>query len=322
MAKSYTDRVNQLRDNIASGGLSLGFKEMFSAIPAGIGHFFDTLLRLDGLILGDRENFLGGPFGLLMGLPFLILGAIIGKLADLVLHLPTYFGYYILDRFLSRYYERFHEMMRIEGTFPSLIFISYTALTQLPTREMEGLFGFIFGVIPETVHYGLQRLSASITAALHYAIANTCAVVRDFYGSSTNTSSNNNTEPAAPSKKSPRIQRPKTSTMPTASAEENIDCFEILGITREVYSAETAKKAYHKQSLTCHPDKVNTPEAAAQWRRLQDAYNLLKDPDSRKAKDYLARYDNNIRFFKPAAAQPATGQVNQPRSRFVRPGKD
>jgi hypothetical protein len=182
---------------------------------------------------------------------------------------------------------------------------------------MEGVFGFIFGVIPETIHYGLQRLSATITAVFHTSIANTCEVIRGFYGSPT-TSSDGGTEHAAPTRGS-RFERPQTSAMPAAPAAKDIDYFNVLGLRRKDYTADTVKKAYRQKALVCHPDKARTPKDANQWEHVEKAYKLLQYPDSLAAQNYLASYDGH--FFKPAASQK-TGQGNQhtqARSRFVRP---
>ncbi|RYZ67956.1 MAG: hypothetical protein EOP05_17060, partial [Proteobacteria bacterium] len=52
---------------------------------------------------------------------------------------------------------------------------------------------------------------------------------------------------------------------------------ELLGVNHEA-SGTDLKKAYHKLALLYHPDRNPGPEAAAEFRKVTDAYELLTDP--------------------------------------------
>lgn len=191
MPKNYSLHVIELREKFASEGLSRAFREAFSALPAGFGHLLDTLLRLDGLILKDRENFLSGPLGFALGFPFVIFGAVVGKLAAIILNIPSYLGYYVLDRSINYFSPAFDKIMELrEGAdepnitikILNLITIIFTSLTQTPPKEMDGFFGFFAGFIPQSINYIIQRASAIFTALVHYPITNICSIICDFYG--------------------------------------------------------------------------------------------------------------------------------------------
>jgi DnaJ-class molecular chaperone len=63
------------------------------------------------------------------------------------------------------------------------------------------------------------------------------------------------------------------------------DHYDALGLTKDA-PQEDIKRAYRKLARACHPDVAGEdPEAAKRFNRLQQAYEILSDPDRRRAYD-------------------------------------
>jgi len=86
-------------------------------------------------------------------------------------------------------------------------------------------------------------------------------------------------------------------------AEAGEDFYKILGIT-ELAEPEEIKKAYRTQSLRYHPDKFNgdPAEAQAMMVKINDAFNCLKKPETRRMYEYyetdyedMAEYEKEIK---------------------------
>jgi DnaJ family protein C protein 9 len=70
-----------------------------------------------------------------------------------------------------------------------------------------------------------------------------------------------------------------------AATETNRTClYEILGLDKSASEGEI-KKAYRVRALQCHPDKDPSEEAKLNFQKLVAAYNVLKDPESRRLYD-------------------------------------
>lgn len=72
-----------------------------------------------------------------------------------------------------------------------------------------------------------------------------------------------------------------------ARPDEEQTLYAVLGIPAAV-SASDLKTAYRRLALQWHPDRCREPDAADQFRRIQHAYDVLREPRSR------AKYDAGL----------------------------
>ena len=192
---SYTDYVTDFRDAASKtsmfefkSGLCYVFRNTFAAIPGSIGHFFDTVIGLDGLFTSDEKNHFGGPFGVLLGIVPFIVGANIGMALQVVLNLPAYAAYYIIDKPLSLLIENFDKIM--QGQLKRFHFLNmicdivnrfYVRATQGTPTQMNGLFGFLVGVLPQTTTFFLIRIGATISSVSRFVTDKICEGIHALY---------------------------------------------------------------------------------------------------------------------------------------------
>ncbi len=64
------------------------------------------------------------------------------------------------------------------------------------------------------------------------------------------------------------------------------DYYELLGVDRDA-DKDAIKKAYRKLARKYHPDVSKEPDAEARFKEVNEAYEVLKDPEKRAAYDQL-----------------------------------
>lgn len=94
-------------------------------------------------------------------------------------------------------------------------------------------------------------------------------------------------------------------------AAKTKDYYEVLGIKRDA-SQDQIKQAYRKLARKLHPDlNPGDKSAEEQFKGLQEAYDVLSDPENRKLYD---QYGDNWRAVKSGAGAPPPGWEGAQRS--------
>jgi len=94
-------------------------------------------------------------------------------------------------------------------------------------------------------------------------------------------------------------------------AAKTKDYYEVLGIKRDA-SQDQIKQAYRKLARKFHPDlNPGDKNAEEQFKGLQEAYDVLSDPENRKLYD---QYGDNWRAVKSGAGAPPPGWEGAQRS--------
>ena len=66
------------------------------------------------------------------------------------------------------------------------------------------------------------------------------------------------------------------------------DYYSILGVNKGASSSDI-KKGYFKQSKLYHPDKNKNPNAKEQFQKINEAYEVLQDPEKKKIYDQFGK---------------------------------
>jgi len=76
------------------------------------------------------------------------------------------------------------------------------------------------------------------------------------------------------------------------------DYYKILGVERDA-GADDIKRAYRKLARKYHPDVSSEADAQNKFQELQEAYEVLKDPEKRQAYDELGQNWQQGQDFRP-----------------------
>jgi curved DNA-binding protein len=76
------------------------------------------------------------------------------------------------------------------------------------------------------------------------------------------------------------------------------DYYEVLGVTRDA-DADGVKRAYRKLARKYHPDVSKEKNAENKFKEVQEAYEVLRDPEKRAAYDQLGRDYRTGQQFRP-----------------------
>src|SRR6202047_2308599 len=76
------------------------------------------------------------------------------------------------------------------------------------------------------------------------------------------------------------------------------DYYKVLGVERAA-GADQIKTAYRRLARKYHPDVSKEPNAEARFKEVQEAYEVLKDPEKRAAYDQLGSQWKSGEQFRP-----------------------
>jgi hypothetical protein len=329
MAVTFREYLLDFKDKSVAQGFPYTFARLFNVLPGSIGNTLDTFLGLNGRLGGDSDNFMHGPIGLILGTPFHLLGWALGVVLEVICRAPSYFGYWVIDKpitFLMR--QMFQQVvehpeagldhwMLTNGNWRlgvvGMLFYSYPTGQAMP-KQIRGLFGFAFGILPALLQVVVNRSAALVVTLIKYPVDHINAGVRYIYagiGSGLQSFGNlfrSNTDAGIEVPKS-QLEEDAPTTPPPAkepsrfkreqdpieefytkypalkkAIENKTNYFEVLNITAGDYLSGGNKvfdAAYRAAALKYNPDRAKTDEEKEanrpKWDVLTEGRTILND---------------------------------------------
>ena len=73
------------------------------------------------------------------------------------------------------------------------------------------------------------------------------------------------------------------------------DYYEILGVNKNS-SIEEIKKKFRKLALEFHPDRNKAPDASEKFKEINEAYQVLVDPEKKKVYDQFGLLKQHLKI--------------------------